>query len=43
MADGRLSDNLEDINCELMKRVHLTTNNYQASSKITHHLISLSK
>jgi hypothetical protein len=42
MPNGRLSETLEDINCELMKRVDSNASNYQPSPKTTHRLLSLS-
>jgi hypothetical protein len=42
MPSGRLYENLEDINCELMKRADSNASNYQPSPKTTHRLLSLS-
>ncbi len=42
MPSGRLSETLEDINCDLMKRVDSNASNYQPSPKTTHRLLSLS-
>lgn len=43
MPNSRLSETLEDINCDLMKRVDSNASNYQSSPKTTHRLLSLSK
>jgi hypothetical protein len=42
MPNGRLSETLEDINCELMKRVDSNASNFQPSPKTTRRLLSLS-
>lgn len=42
MPNGRLSETLEDINCDLMKRVDSNASNYQPSPKSTHCLLSIS-
>ncbi|CAF2946591.1 unnamed protein product [Rotaria sp. Silwood2] len=42
MQNGRLSDTLEDINCELIKRVDSNLSSYQPSPKSAHRLQSLS-
>ena len=42
MPNGRLSDTLEDINCELIRRADSNASNYQPSPKTTHRLISQS-
>ena len=43
MPNSRLSDNLEDINCELMKRVDSNASSYQPSPKLTRRLLSSSE
>ncbi|CAF1432446.1 unnamed protein product [Adineta steineri] len=42
MPNGRLCENCEDINCELMKRADSTPSSYHPSPKTTHRLISAS-
>lgn len=42
MPNGRLSDSLEDINCELMRRADSNASSYQPSPKTMHRLISKS-
>ncbi|UJR38381.1 hypothetical protein I4U23_031051 [Adineta vaga] len=41
MPNGRLSDSLEDINCELMRRADSNASSYHPSPKTTHRLISM--
>jgi hypothetical protein len=40
MPSGRLSETLEDINCELMKRADSNASSYQPSPSTVHRLIS---
>ena len=42
MPNGRLNENLEDINCELIKRADSLIINYQPSPKTSHRLSSQS-
>jgi hypothetical protein len=42
MPNSRLSEKLEDINCELMRRVDSNASNYQPSPQTTRRLLSLS-
>ena len=42
MPNGRLSEKLEDINCELIRRVDSNASNYQPSPQTTRRLLSLS-
>ncbi|CAF1464633.1 unnamed protein product [Adineta ricciae] len=43
MPNGRLSDSLEDINCELMRRADSNASSYHPSPKTMHRLISKSE
>lgn len=42
MPNSRLSETLEDINCDLMKRVDSNVSNYQSSPQTTHRPVSAS-
>ncbi len=42
MPNSRLSESLEDINCELMKRVDSSPSSYQPSPQTTRRLLSKS-
>jgi len=42
MPNSRLSETLEDINCNLMRRIDSNASNHQPSPKTTHRLLLLS-